>query len=188
MKRRTILGAVASATAGSLVVGSGAFTTTEAGRTVTAEVAGDDEAFLVIDAEAVDTAGRSSLVSLDPDIDDPYQATFRIPGPEEDLIGETDPEGIGQNSTYNFGSMAIIQNQGTQPVNVYSDHEGALESISILDMDNPGVPLDSSENAVTLETGEAFTMGLRLESGDQAPDEYNETVTIIGEAEDSNQL
>lgn len=183
MKRRTILGVAASGIAGSLAVGSGAFTTVEADRTVTAEVAGDDDAFLVIDAEAVDTAGRSSLVSMDTDIDDPYQATFRIPGPEEDLIGDTDPEGIGQNSVYKFGSMAVIRNQGTQSVDVYSDHEGALGNISIFDTEDPDTSLDSSENAMTLGTGEEFTMGLRLESGEQDPAEYNETVTIISEAE-----
>lgn len=181
MKRRTIFGLTASALAGSFAVGSGAFTSVEAERTVTAEVAGDDDAFLVIDAEAVDTAGRSSLVSLDPDIDSPYQAAFRLPGPEEDLIGGTDPDGIGQDSIYKFGSMAVIRNQGTQPVNVYSEHDGDLEDVSIFDVEDPDTPLTSPDDSVLLDTGEEFTMGLRIESGDQALGEYNEVISIIGD-------
>ena len=78
--------------------------------------------------------------------------------------------------------MAVIRNQGTQPVDVYSDHEGDLNSISIFDTEDPDTPLDSPKTAVTLGTGEEFTMGLRLESGEQELGEYNETVTIIGES------
>lgn len=181
MKRRIVLGLAASAIGGSLAVGSGAFTAAEAERSVTVEVADDAEGFLVIDAEAVDTAGRSSLVSLDPDIDDPYQASFRIPGPEEGLIGETDPDGIGKDSRYKFDSMAVIRNQGTQAINVFSGHDGALDDIAIFDVENPETLLTSPEKAITLETGEEFTMGLYLETGNQDLGEYDETVTIIGE-------
>ncbi|WP_141212241.1 hypothetical protein [Halorubrum ezzemoulense] len=184
MKRRTVLGACISGLAGSLAVGSGAFTTVEAERTVTTKIVGDDDAFLVIDADGI--GGRSGLVRLDADIDDPYQATFRIPGPEENLIGGTDPKGIGQNSVYKFGSLAVIRNQGTQPVEVYSDHEGTLDNISIFDEKDPDTYLDSPENAVTLGTGEGFIMGLRIESGEQNFGEYNETVTIIAESGSTN--
>lgn len=182
MKRRTVLGLAASAIGGTLAAGSGAFTSAEADRSVTVEIADDLEAFLVIDPEAVDTAGRSSLVSLDPDIDEPYQASFRIPGPEDDLIGGTDPDGIGKDSRYKFDSMAVIRNQGTQEINVYSEHTGDLDNIAIFDIEDPETLLTSPENAVTLDVGDEFQMGLHFEIGDQDTGEYNETVTIIGES------
>lgn len=186
MKRRTLLGLTTSTIAGSFAIGSGAFTSVNAERTVTVEVAGDDEAFLVIDAGAVDTAGRSSLVSLDPDINTPHEASFQIPGTADDQIGGTDPEGIGQDSVYKFASMAVIRNQGTQPINVYSEHNGKLENISIFDVDGPETPLTSSDDSVSLDTGEEFTMGLRIESGNQNTGEYDETITIVGESHTSN--
>lgn len=179
MKRRTLLGLAAGTITGSFAIGSGAFDSVEAERTVAVEVADDDEALLVIDAEAVGIGGRSSLVRSGHD--EPRQATFRIPGPDEDGIAGTDPDGIGKRSSYEFDKVAIIRNQGAQTVDVYSDHQGDLDKIAIYDVDSPEILLTGPENAVTLPAGGEFTIGLHLETSNQEPNEFDETVTIVAE-------
>jgi len=179
MKRRAfVFGLGTTAAASATVLGSGAFTSVSADRSITVEVADDDTALLVIDAEAEGVAGRSSLVNLG---SGNKQAVFRIPGPEEDQIAGTDPEGIGKDSKYRFSNLAVLRNQGTQPVTVYSEYDGTLEQISIFDSGDPDTLLTSQSNGVTLGTGQSFNMGLYLESGDQGLGEYDETLTVVAE-------
>lgn len=142
MNRRTVLGTTIGGLASSLLVGSGALSNTRAERQLTAEIVDDSEAYLRIDAEATGIAGRSSEVDLD---QNGRVATFRIPGPEDDLIAGTNPSGVGPNSEYWFDEMAIIQNQGTNPIVVYSDYSGELVDIAIYDNENRSSLLKSEE-------------------------------------------
>lgn len=178
MKRRHLLGAVTSTIGAPLALGTGAFSSTRAERSVKAEVVDDSEAYLQIDAEATGIAGRSSEVDVGKRGD---VAAFRIPGPEDDLVGGTDPGGVGVNSEYWFGNMAVIRNQGTQQISVYSEYSGSLEQVAIFDTTDQSTLLTSKSSGRKLSPGESFTMGIYLKIGDQSVGEYDEKIGIVGE-------
>ena len=178
MKRRHLLGSIVSGAVGSLAVGTGAFSSTRAERTISTEVVDDSEAYLRIAPEETGISGRSSEVNLG---DGGKVAVFRIPGPEDDLVAGTDPEGVGKNSEYWFDNMAVVQNQGTNPVTVYSQYHGTLDQIALFDSANEDTLCISPETGVKLGVGDSFTMGLYLKTGDQSIGSYNEHIGIVGE-------
>lgn len=179
MKRRQLIVLAAGAIGSSLTIGSGAFSSSRAERSVTAKVADDDEAYLRIDTQPVGIAGRSNQVNLG---DDGRIATFRIPGPEEDLVEGTDPSGVGTESEYWFESMAVIQNQGNQPVTVYSEYDGNIDKISIFSGENNKSLLTSPESGKELNVGESFTMGIYIKTGEGESTEYTESIGISAQA------
>lgn len=178
MNRRRLIGMAAGVFAGSTAIGTGAISSSRAERSITAEVANDSEAYLSIDSENVGVAGRSSQVNLG---NNGKVATFRIPGPEDDLIAGTDPNGVGLESEYWFENMARIQNQGHKPISVYSDCSGDLDQIAIFDINNNSRLLTSHSDGRSLDVGESFIFGIYIETGDQPIAKYNENLAIIGE-------
>lgn len=177
MKRRTVLGTISGGIATSLLVGSGAFSSARAERELNVEVVDDSKAYLRIDARSTGIAGRSSEVDIG---DGGRVATFRIPGPEDDLVAGTDPSGVGLHSKYWFDDLAIIQNQGTDSITVYSQYSGNFPQIAIYDSDN-NTPLTSKSVGVELSPGDSFVMGLYIETADEDIKEYTENLAIIGE-------
>jgi hypothetical protein len=178
MKRRTVLGTISGGIASSLLVGSGAFSSTRAERELNVEVVDDSQAYLRIDARSTGIAGRSSEVNLR---DGGRVATFRIPGPEDDLVAGTDPSGVGLHSEYWFDDLAIIQNQGTDSITVYSQYNGDFSQIAIYDSTVNNTPLTSKSVGVELSPGDSFNMGLYIETADETPKQYRESLAIIGE-------
>lgn len=177
MKRRTVLGIISGGLASSLLVGSGAFSSTRAERKLMVEVVDDSEAYLRIDATSTGIAGRSSEVNLR---EGGRVATFRIPGPEDDLVAGTDPSGVGPHSKYWFDDLAIIQNQGTDSISVYSQYDGDLSQIAIYDSSGDQTPRTSKTAGVELSPGTSFPMGLYIETADEEIKEYSEKLGIIG--------
>lgn len=181
MNRRTVLGTIIAGSASSLAVGSGAFSSTRAERELNVEVVDDSEAYLRLDATSTGIAGRSSEVNLR---DGGRVATFRIPGPEDDLVAGADPEGVGLHSKYWFGDLAIIQNQGTNNIAVYSQYDGELSQVAVYDSSGDKTPRTSKSTGVELAPGESFPMGLFIQTGDEEVRQYNESLAIVGKAID----
>lgn len=179
MKRRQLIVLAAGAIGSSLTMGTGAFSSSRAERSITAKVVDDDEAYLQIDTQSVGIAGRSSQVNLG---DDGRVATFRIPGPEEGLVEGTDPSGVGTESEYWFENMAVIQNQGNQPISVYSEYEGKIENISIFAGGRHNSLLTSPQSGQELNVGESFNMGIYIKTGEGTPTEYSESIGISAQA------
>lgn len=109
MNRRSYLTAIAAATGGSAVVGSGAFSTVEADRGVSVRVAGDDDALLGI------VPGDSELVSV---VDGQLEVS---------LTGsDTAAEGVNLDAVTRIGSLETpsenyafkLVNRGTQSLMV----------------------------------------------------------------------
>lgn len=179
MNRRTVLGAIIGGATSSLLVGSGAFSSTRVERELMIEVVDDGEAYLRIDATSTGIAGRSSEVNLR---DGGRVATFRIPGPEDDQVAGTDPSGIGNRSEYWFDNMAIIENQGTNPVVVYSDYDGKLDEIALYKSGERSTILQSKEDGIILDPGHSLTIGIYVKTVDEAVKEYNENISIIAKS------
>lgn len=106
MKRRTVLIGLGATTVGGAVVGSGAFSSVEAERDITVNVAGDENAFLRIapldgpNGNYATTEGGTLTIDLSDDND------------------EVQGDGLNQNAVTTIRNVFEIGNQGTQPVGV----------------------------------------------------------------------
>lgn len=191
MKRRTLLAGVGSLTAASsMVLGSGAFTNVSAARTVNVELADDNQSLLALHerGEARYAEGGRSNKGGD-------TLSFSFPGVGERI---NDPDtGLGVDSVYEFTQdsgeaskqdpeqgLARIQNQGTQPVEVYSAHETnsdlEIELFDVTDSDWTAL----RDDPVELTVGAEVHIGVRIRTQNGSTGEFDETLTIIADQPD----
>lgn len=175
MRRRNfIVGLGATAAGGTAVLGSGAFSSVEAERTVTAETADDDEAYLQFDPTPY--KGRASL-TLD-DHDDSEVLIFRIPGADEDDVLR---DGVGLDSQYFFGKLVDVRNAGTQEIEVtteFDDQKGSIADVDLF-VDEDGSRLRN--NPVTLDVGDETRLGLFLKTDETELGKFDVDLTISAE-------
>lgn len=185
MKRRTLIAGLGSLTASSvLAVGTGAFTSVSANRTISVETADDDEALLALDQRG--SGERSEFDGT------PSTLEFNLPGDEEEEYPDgnpTDPRGLGTDSVYRFGMDANgqtqglfrVKNQGTQPVHVYSTQSetSGVPEVTMYDVET-GNTLTEGSPSPPLPTGNRFLCGLEVNThGVPAQEtEYDVTLTI----------
>lgn len=173
MRRRRFLASVGTlASAGGFALGTGAFTSVSAERTVKVAVADDFRAFLRLEPltdEGIDDkpTGRSSTGGS--------VVTFNIPGYDG---GENqDAGGVGIDSKYEFHDLLQIVNQGTQPVTVVSQYDGDnFEELALVTDDGR-----LSESPPTLDVGDGVQVGLYLDTHGTTTGKYEETLTIVAE-------
>lgn len=173
MKRRRLLaGLGAFAGAGGFTLGTGAFTSVSAERSVSIAVARDYQAFLRLEPnvdEGIDgtRTGRSSTAG--------NVVEFDIPGTED---GEnSDADGVGPDSIYEFHDLLKISNQGTQPVKVWSRYDAEeFEELALVTETGR-----LSEQPPILDVGESVDVGLYIDTHGTETGEYDETLTIVAE-------
>lgn len=190
MKRRNLLfgiGAVASGSAAA--VGSGAFSSVDARRTVSVTATGDANAFLRM--TPVGRGRRSYVTDVDKGL-----VQFEIPGADEkDYPGaETDPNGVGTDSVYRFRrdadptggeGLVKVQNQGTNPIRVYgaSEEKEGKPKVRIFDALS-GKVLDEDHRSEVISPGDGeVRLGLEIDTRgvDVRDDEYDVKVKILAE-------
>lgn len=110
-RRNVLVGLGALVAGGGALVGTGAFTTVQAERTVSVETAGDANAFLTIEA------GDEGDQYVDDDGD-----TIEIDITSTDAGGQ----GVNQNATTAIDQLLEVTNNGTQDVAVGFDDEYAI--------------------------------------------------------------
>jgi hypothetical protein len=146
MQRRKYLAAVGSlAAAGAAGLGTGAFTSVSADRTVNVSVAQDSNALLKI-TKATENGSPTPNAANYVDITGNGRVRINIPG-------DTDGAGVNRNSTTKFDNLLDIQNQGTQTVIVghqqsFQPQKGAFYHEDYEDGQNPRVG-SSSEYSVS---------------------------------------
>jgi len=170
MRRRTRLFVVLAVfVAGFSIVGSGAFSTVTAERTVSVNVAGDDAALLELQPHS----GANGA----------YAST---PGGELEIsFDAVSANGVNQNATTTLENVFNVTNSGTQSTSVYITKTGANADLVTFETAG-GTPIDGgSGNAVTVPVGETVqvtiyidTTGQNLASGDTLLD----SITIHAEA------
>jgi len=127
MKRRTLLGTAAMTFGGASVLGTNAFTSVEAQRSVTVDVVGDASAFLKLEP-----CGHGGSVDVDDADGDDDEGGEVNPGisPSDAIVVEDGMiridltkhnhklagHGITENSVWRFPNALDITNQGSQPV------------------------------------------------------------------------
>ncbi|WP_239685502.1 hypothetical protein [Halolamina pelagica] len=178
-----------SLTAGSvLAVGSGAFTSVSARRTVSVQTAADYESLLGL--TQIGAGERSELDGT------PSQLEFTLPGDDEDEYPSqdpTNPQGLGTDSVYRFGQDAgaetsglfAVENLGTQPVQVYStqsDTSGVPE-VTMYNVETGNLLTKNSPSA-TLPTANRLLCGLEVDTHGVPvrETEYDVTLTITAVA------
>lgn len=186
-RRKFLVGLCGGSIATALTVGSGAFSTVNADRAVSIEVASDANAYLRLTQRG---AGRRSYIDGNGDT-----LGFDIPGPDEDEYGGTNPQGVGTDSVYRFGEDAAsdekglfgVENQGTQPVEIYSTQSdtSGVPSVTIFDVET-GERLTENSRSDPLSVGDKLLCGLEIDTHgvDVRDEEYEVTLTINAEAPD----
>lgn len=175
MGRKTrLFGLLAIFAAISLVTASGAFTTVEASRTATVNVAGDGSALLAMDPADGPNGNEYARIS---------NGELEI-----NLGGYTsNATGVNPNATTDLQSVFVITNQGTQAVDVGIDDSG----------DNPGAvtfynsTVQSASNGglepgganATLSPGESVTVSIKVNTtGLSGTPSLVDEITISAEA------
>lgn len=158
MKRRTLLVGVGSLTAGS-AVGTGAFSSIAAGRSIAVNVAGDDAALLAL--EAADS----------PNGDGAY--ADQVAGQLEvhlDGEGDEDVSGVNPNAVTNVERVLTIGNQGTQGVGVYLQKEGDYTDAVTFETHDDGTALGvgtadpAADQTVDLGIGATEMVDIRVDT------------------------
>ena len=194
MNRRQLLaGLGATAVAGGAALGTGAFTSVEANRSVDVSVADEDQAYLAISPASSansnfafqDTSsGGKNQLSLD------FNAVNGVTG-----------QGVGNSSDYSFDDVFVVENQGTQDVDIYIEQLSAGDFVDGPGTQNPpggtldvkfypgsssGSPLTASDaaspNSVTVGIGNSQLIGVNIDIGDVDVEDWEADVTIEAEA------
>lgn len=168
MKRRNfVVGLGAFAAGGGVTVGSGAFSSVEAERTVTVETAGDDEAYLRL-TEGKQARDDRSFRDTDGVLG------FRFAGLREqqgDQFGTNpeNPEGLGEDTVYRFvretdgKPLFRAENQGTQTVEIYAVQENTqgVPDVQLFNSET-GNLLTESHPYPGLSPGEHIPLGFEI--------------------------
>lgn len=189
MKRRTlILGLGTTAAVGSAAVGTGAFTSVEADRTISVDTAQDSDAFLKLDAlgESGINGGRSGAGNT---------VAFEFPSSDEqtdDSVNPQNPQGLGADSVYRFASdidgsdgLLRITNSGTQPVAVFAEQQttGDIPEVDLFDVNTDNL-LTSDDPYEALGVGEELRVGFQIDTFgvDVQEESYDIVLTIVADA------
>lgn len=191
MKRRTfVLALGTTATGAGSLIGSGAFSSAEAERTVSVETADDDDAYLALTTVENATDDRSYR--------DDGQLRFSFPGLRERLDGPADtnsedPEGLGEDTVYRFGSetdgdpLFRAENQGTEPVEIYSIQEDTTDiaHVQIFKINSKDL-LTEGNRSDPITPGEGLNLGIQIDtSGVEVRDDaYSITLTVVAQMAD----
>lgn len=169
----------ALATGSAAAVGSGAFTSVEADRDITIEVAGDANAFLAFERERDEYIGDPDGGTL----------TISLGEPTTDEGGE----GFNDRGLTRVDDIIGIRNQGTQPAGIGFGSAGDLDEDSqstTVPLENVGsatakVTLTLSENAGELDPGDGPAMISVDVDTNADPNDTEETssVTLSGSSE-----
>lgn len=185
MKRRMFIFGMGSATAGgSALLGTGAFTTVEAHRTVDIEVAGDEDAYLGLAANS-DNPVAADLVAEDGD------------GHLELTL-----DAINEHADTDLDDLFKICNNGKQPVCVWLEKEGEVvqctqgtfpgppmneerDAIQFYEDSDPEATIDSATTGVVLEVGDCQSVGVDLctTGVDEGTELLPDGVTVYADAD-----
>lgn len=178
MKRRRLLTGLGTLVGGvSVTLGTGAFTSVSATRTVSIDVASDAYAFLRLNPIVDEGLGEDSP-STGRSFSNGQTVEFEIPGDDD---GESSSaEGLGLDSVYEFHDLVEVSNQGTQPVQLHSTYDGdALTDLALVKDD--GVLRDDPP---VLDVGDSIDVGLQIDTHGSSIGEFDETLTIVADQPD----
>ena len=197
MNRRTLITYTGVAvTGGSAVLATGAFTSVEANRDITVNVADDTDALLGLDPDSLDNSAYATesdgVVGIDV---------------SQDGDRDFDGEGVSPFALTTIEEVIEVTNQGTQDVAVFVESNdpslGELDGDFELFATDPDDGTDNRANLregtdiddlQVIGPGDSFALGFEVDARDKSDDELDELedditdleVTIIADAEEVN--
>jgi hypothetical protein len=175
-RRKFVLGTGALATGSAFGIGTGAFTSVEADRTVDVSVAGDDSALLSLDPCDTTTRPNGEYASIDGD------GQFRLDVPN-----------LNANAFTEIDNVFEVTNQGTQAVVIYVKEYGnntaaadigartdelipstngvegqsgeGINGSDVVDVSAPSTP-GYGNIGIRLDTGESIKLGVYVDTSD----------------------
>mgnify|MGYP006298212611 CR=1 FL=1 len=175
MKRRKLLAGVGSLAATAAAgIGTGAFTSVNANRSLEVEVADDAEAFLMFDP---------GLKSSTNDAFASYEDGLLVLDFDETDVGG---QGVNRDAVSQFDQVFKLVARGTQRVNIWFEHD--LPGVTFYRFDPDSNSLDGPENAkIGLAAGGHMKIGVEIDTtvpGFDGVDELDGAVSIHASAED----
>lgn len=184
MKRRSfIIGTGSLAASSAAAVGTGAFTSATADRSVSVNVANEDQAYL-----ALTPTGDPNATFVNQDNSTNNQIGIDI----NDATGtQDDGDGVGLDSEYEFDNVFEVANQGTQDVEVSIgtledtdfDPDASGLTVEFYEGTSSGTSLDPNNgSAVTVSTGNSVNIGLKITTDEPAVDDFDADATVSANA------
>ena len=188
-RRNVLIGLGSLVAGGGALLGTGAFTSVEADRTVSVETTGDASALL-----ALTPADHDDDQSTD---DNPYvtgsddgQIQINLDGSIEGE--ETNATGLNENAKTVFNELVAITNNGTEAVDSLSfsiSTDGGADA-SLLSVIYDGSPVSNDTDVLDspINAGDDVTFGLEVDLlGDSTSDDLDAefTLTITAESDDA---
>ena len=190
MKRRNLIAAIGTIGAAGTAIGTGAFTSVEAERSATINIAEEDTGLLALERSDDEPGG---FVITDGNNRNRIRFDFN------NVSGVVDEaKGVGSDSIYRFDRLFDVRNQGTQTVYFESNFNdiGGLDDIALYVEERDDLHLDGDTAVVKLESGDSAALGFEIDSSDdnvdpngsdtfgfsaeiQAADEEPDDVTVL---------
>lgn len=197
MKRRNLIAAIGAVGASGAAIGTGAFTSVEAERTASVNIADEDTGLLALERSEDEPGG---FVITD------GNSRNRIRFDFNNATGVVDEgKGFGSDSVYLFDRLFDVTNQGAQTVYFESEFDdiGGLDDVALYVEERDDLHLDGDTAVVKLEPGHSAALGFEIDSDDrdvdptgvdtfdfdaeiQAVDEEPDDVTVLDD--DGNEL
>jgi len=203
-RRKFIAGLGSLAAAGAAGIGTGAFTTVEADRTVNVGVAGDANAFLKLVPARDDDSSGAGYNQNAPLHENAEEYVDASPGGTLSIdLSQTDSGATGANKSADtkFANLFDIINQGSQTVEVYVEDDPVdVDGFGMFaegqEDDGSAYPVDatnaddgsgiSSGDPVTLDPGMAVeNIGIAWDGSPPTGGSY--TITIVADRTDASQ-
>lgn len=180
-RRRLLITLGAAATGSSAAVGTGAFTSASANRTVSVSVAGDANAFLTMKPSPGSNGAYADI--------DAGRLAVRLDESGENTLGN----GVNDDAVTEFSDVFRIRNSGTSPVYLYVEDRSEAVTFeaekvgksrvhdsppSILTLSEV-VNIEGGENAVYVPVGDSIAVHLHVDTtGDSTPDSLLRNITV----------
>lgn len=180
MNRRQLLAGVGAVAAGGAALGTGAFTSADADRSVSVGVADEDQAYLALEPTQSE---NGTFVNQDTSANDELSIDINDAAGTQD-----DGNGVGLSSVYEFDDVFRVENQGTQEIDVSigelagDDFDPDVSGLTV--QFYPGTDADTPlhDDPVTLGTGTSQTIGLRVETDEPDVADFDADATVRADA------
>ena len=180
MKRRTlVLGLGSIGLTGTSILGSGAFSSVQADRDVTVNVAGDADALLALEPS---DGPNGAYADIEGDT-----LALNFDGSAEGVDGE----GFNPNAFTRVDDIFSITNQGTQKVGVYIESFDTVDDVDVelLAQNGTETSIVGADAAVGLPVGESVPVGLTVDVDGAGPTEGEDvidgdSITIVATVEE----
>lgn len=179
-RRRVLLGIGAAITGSAAAVGTGAFSGIEADRSLTVNMVEDSDAYL----QFQDVSSYAG-----PTEDGIIQFTF-----DGDPPPNTEGDGLGVDSVYEFSKVVFVENQGDRPVKLFSEYSGTeVKEIGItqstdINKEDGGKNhiLTRSQPSDPLAPGDNVYLGFVIDTEGMATESVNTSLEIVAISDTSD--